>query len=339
MKLLLSICLFGLVYGRPEIQPNINDFPHDYDFLVSSCLFENWELSLGTEENMNNVFACVGCFDQIEDIMTEEGLPKALNCAQQFLPLEFEACAEQLSNVKAGDEESGEAVSECFEEWVYGAAAEYCNSISDSPQPIDKLTDGSMCMMEGFKNTTMFIGYVHSLDTKDNRAGRRIRKLQKKAKEGNPVKRYAMKKLLPLAACQSANQDDQTRIEDCNQCFSKVNKENHKTEGLKCTNDYLVPYFQDCVEMMDPSSQNNPGQKKDIKKCFGRGIVKHIVKACNPGDSVDANPDTLMATMECGHEFVVNWVDENARPEFAKQIIQFLSFDDDDSEEESEEDE
>merc|ERR1712198_404609 len=323
MRLFLSVFLFGAVaWARPG--PKDKD---DYMFLISSCLTEQWDEEVAMDVNMKNTMDCLGCFEKIPDVMTETGLADAKACVRDYLPEENQACSTQLNGLVAGQEDTGEPVVDCFEEWVANAAAEYCIDRSTSTEPIDVLTDGSMCMLEGLKNVTMFAHYVH--DMENSRSGKKIRGNKMKGKRGNPMKKYVMHELLPLAMCQAANNGDDARIGECKQCFATVTKENHETKAKECSKDFLMPYFQDCEGMMDSMTKSSTKEeKKQLKKCLGRGVIKSIVETCNPGTPV-ANPTSLLETMECGHEFTIDWVEKNARPEFAKRIVQFLSDDDD----------
>jgi len=326
MKQFVVLCLFATVFARPGSYSKGDEF----DFLISSCLYENWDLEKSSEENMNNVFACLKCFDEIVDPMTEVGIPEARACTETFLPEENAACSSQIAGLEPGNVETGTKVAECFEEWAIFAAADYCISESKSTEPIEILTDGSMCMLEGYKNVTMFTHYVHSLDEK--RSGKKIRKLQKTRKGEKGVRKYVMKKLLPLAACEVANAEDESRFESCKECFATVTKQNHATVGRQCMSDYLMPYFQECEQLMDSLEKGSSKEdKQEVKKCFGRGLIKHVVGSCSEPET-GADPETLLATMECGQEYVIDWVQSNARPEFSKKIVQFLSFDEEDDE-------
>jgi len=334
MKLLIIVCLVAASQARPSGSEEEKD-KHGDRFIIRACLSENWKEGRELKENMEDVMGCIKCFTEIEDYESQAGIDTAKACVSQHLPWEQEACQNELDALTLSNEESGEAVIECMEEWQYGALAEWCLTKTEATEAVEQLTDGTMCILESIKNVTQFSFYVHHMND-GNRRPKKFKKLQNGGGKDR-LKNYVMKKLLPVAACDAANMDDQARLDECKQCFESVTRENHKTKALECSNNFLMPYYQDCEESMNSLNENSSKEeKKAVKKCYIRGVVKSVVMRVNP-DGAEATPVKLLETFEEGHEYVMEWVEKNARPEFAKRIIQFLDDDDDQDDDDDEE--
>ena len=50
--------------------------------------------------------ACRQCFKDVGDLMSEEGLNKAKECAATYLPLEVQACTTEIQELNSGDKET-----------------------------------------------------------------------------------------------------------------------------------------------------------------------------------------------------------------------------------------
>merc|ERR1712002_892 len=335
MKFLIISCFVAASLARPSGPDHQKEEEHGDKFVVRACLTENWKEDADFKQNMDNVMTCIKCFTKIEDYESQSGVDSAKACVSQHLPWEQEACQSELDALTADNEESGEAVIECMEDWQYMALSEWCLGRSESTESLEKLTDGTMCILESIKNVTLFSNYVNHMDGR--RQPKKFKKLQNGGgRKNNPLKNYVMHKLLPAATCEAANMDDQARLDECKQCFESVTKENHKTKVYECTSDFLMPYYQECEESMNSLNENSSKEeKKDVKKCFFRGVIKSVVMRVSP--DTEATPENLLETFEEGHDFVIDWVQNNARPEFAKKIIKFLDDDDEDEFEDDDE--
>jgi len=308
MKLLIVSCLVTVCLARPEPGNHGTDDDNDR-FAIGACFTENWQ-------NTDSMFKCIRCFHEVKDYESQDGLESAKACVSKYLPLENTACKSELDALNAEKAETGEAVIECMVGWQYVALSTFCIEQSQSTEAVEKLTDGSMCIIQGLKNVTKLSDLVHQNDV-----NRQPKKIQT---NGKSLKDYIFHNLLPKAACEAANENDQASIDGCKQCFASVNRDNFRTNGFECINNFLMPYYQDCDESVKGLDESAPeDEQKDAWKCFIRGIVKSVVMRISPNSAL-ATPENLLATFELGHEFVIDWVQINARPEYAKKIIQHL---------------
>merc|ERR1712127_137655 len=210
------------------------------DFIITACLMEKWdEANPDMAANMNQVGKCIKCFEPIGDPMTEADLVTAKSCTAEHLKLENEACSESIAAIDLTNEESLEAVEECFEEWQMTAAGEYCLARSTSETPVDIITDSIGCLMEAHKNVTKFEHYINNLGGPKGNKGKGPRKLQQRRK-GGKMKKYIMGQLLPKAYCNVANDKDETRQAECDACFADLPKGPKAFAGAKdCSQKYL----------------------------------------------------------------------------------------------------
>jgi len=300
--------------------------------LTAGCAFENWDEAKADEVNLEAVGGCLGCFEEVgEDPMSAEGIAKIKECIASGLPNINQACSNVISLVRTNEDETGEAVMDCIEENTLAAAGERCLSLSDSTDAVEKLTDSSICMLETHKNVTQLGMYMMA-----QKAGNtKLKNRQGKGGRGKQMlKGYVESKLLPAAYCYSANEGDDAKINSCKECFKNMNKENFLADAVKCSNDFLLPYYDTChSELSALTNENIEAEGEAVKKCYVRGVIKHVVADCNPG-SPAADLETLGSTLECGHEYVIDWIQKNARPNIAKRLIKMIDEDDDDEDDE-----
>ena len=115
----------------------------------------------------DTIKACRECFKGVgKNPLSEEGLPKAKQCTEQFLPIENEACASLIAELTPNDMEKGEIVFiwalslhfhsggeviNCFDETLETANYQRCIEESASTEVNDVLTDGAMCVLQSWK--------------------------------------------------------------------------------------------------------------------------------------------------------------------------------------------
>jgi DNA-binding transcriptional regulator of glucitol operon len=303
------------------------------DLIITGCLMENWdETNPDMAANMNQVGKCIKCFESSFPL-TEAGLVTAKSCAAEYLKLENEACSESVAAVDLANEDSMEALEECLEEWQMTAAGEYCLARSTSETPVDIITDSIGCLMEAHRNVTKFEHYISNLGGPKGNKGKGPRKLQQRRKggKGGEMKKYIMGQLLPKAYCNVANDKDETRQAECDTCFADLPKGPKAFAGAKdCSQKYLSSEYQECQTDLNKLNDFKGKESKKIMKCFAKRTLRYVVEQCNP---TAGDLENLWATYDCGKEFIVNWVEDNAEAKYAEKIIDHLE-DEDSSEEE-----
>jgi len=332
MKVFLTICLLASVSARPGAgdREEKKEEMKAMMQLTGMCTFENWDETLTDEVNMQAVGECLQCFEGLDDPLTADNLPKTKDCLANRLPAMNQACSTEVSALQVGDEEAGEAVWDCLTDYTKAAAGQRCLDLSESTDSIEILTDSSMCIMETHKNITQLGMFMMSQGQKKGSDQRGPKRLRGKGRGKGMLRKYVEGKLLPAAYCSSANQGDDARESSCKECFSNIQKEDFIAGATQCSQDFLLPYYDTChASLAGLTKENIEAEGKAVKDCYVRGIVKNIVSECNPTAPAEANLETLESTMKCGHQFVIDWVQENARPNIAKAIVKMISHDDD----------
>jgi len=328
MKLLVVLLLVAVVAAMPRKskKPNRPKQEREDPGTIIRCMAENWK------NGEPQIKACRDCFKAVGNPLSEEGLPKAKACVSQFLPMENEACATQIADLGVGEEEKGGAVIECFDETLEKENNDRCIKESKSTEVVGKLTDGSMCVMASHKYAFAYIKNV----TKSNGGrgkGKGPRRGKGKGKKGKKMKGQMMKMLMK-AHCGLASEGDDSKNTDCQNCFNAAVKlgKGKKQEMLSaittCSEQHLTPKYDQCTNML----KDTTAEKKDTLQCYVRVLVNDLVVKCSAGVT-EATADTLDSVMECGKEASVEWIKNNASPEVAEKIGNFLEDDDDDEDE------
>merc|ERR1712227_173231 len=260
--------------------------------------------------------ACRDCFKEVGDPFSEEGLPKARECATSYLPLEDQACSALVEQLTPGDEDKAE-----------------------------ELIDGAMCVLESWKYSMEYV------KNNTKKAGGRFRGRPGGRRGGRGGrgggKKKMMMKMLSVAHCQNANSDDQTKQEECETCFSSAArsgfrrprarsdagaKELVKAAMLNCSQQYLSPKYDNCTAAM----ADNNADKGQVFGCYIRVLVGDIVAECST-DISEATADTLDEVMDCGKETVGEFVKENASPKMMEKIAKMFGDKDDDDDDDDDE--
>ncbi|XP_023330049.1 uncharacterized protein LOC111702552 [Eurytemora carolleeae] len=338
MKTIIFFCLIAIASARPGEQLNVEDV--DVSWVAGSCLVEHWKDELDLKTNMENINACLDCWRKVGDPMTEDGLKKAKACVESQLPWEFQACADEVNSVELDNPEAVGPVLECFKNFRHEAGANYClEKVEESEDPIDTLTDGSVCMLEFSKNVTMFQQYTRSSGS--DRTGKKI-KPGKESGEGKLLKQYVMGTLMPKAHCEVANIDDLDRQDACTKCFDdsiKADPVDVMKEIVACSDKYLLPAYQTCHDEFVSSLSGSGINNNSIVKCYIRTVLRYVVSTCNSDTDIEVNPESLLTTLDCGKDFIEDWIRENASDEFADEIIKKLEEDEENEYEEDEDEE
>merc|ERR1712110_670396 len=132
---------------------------------IIRCMAESYWSGQG-EDTINE---CRKCFKGVgKNPLSEEGLPKAKECTQQYLSKENEACASLIAELTPNDMEKGGEVIECFDQTLEAANYERCIEKSTSTEVNEVLTDGAMRVLQSWK---FGHDYVKNI-TKQARPGR-----------------------------------------------------------------------------------------------------------------------------------------------------------------------
>jgi len=298
---------------------------------IIRCMAESFWSGKGEE----NIEACRECFKNVgKNPLSEEGLPKAKECTQQYLPKENEACASLIAELTPNDMEKGGEVIECFDETLEAANYERCIEKSTSTEVNEVLTDGAMCVLQSWK---FGHDYVKNI-TKQARPGRgRFQDRRGRGRGKGKGQKGAFMKMLMVAHCETANDNDESS-DECQKCFKKAvkNKRRQSKADIKaamadCSETHLAPMYNKCTTML----KNEASGKGDTFKCYQRVLLSNLVSECSQGIS-EATTDSLDTVMDCGKEQVMDFVKENASPRMLKKLGEM--FGDGDSSEEEDED-
>jgi len=297
---------------------------------IIRCMAENWK------SGESQIKACRKCFRKVGNPLSEKGLPQAKACTSEFLPMEDKACATQIAALTVGDEQKGEEVIKCFDDTLEKENNDRCLKESQSTDVVDKLTDGSLCVLDSWKYG---MAYLKNVTKREGGKGKGKRPGKGKGKGGKKM----IGKMLLKAHCSLASGGDQTKTQACETCFTdaiKLGKGKGKGgKGKKelspemkaamttCSEQHLTPKYDHCTTMFKDSSSD----KKATEKCYMKVLIKDMVERCSTGVT-EATADTLSTVMECGRKATIEWVKNNASEKVAEQIGNFLEDDDDDEE-------
>jgi len=284
--------------------------------------------------------ACRDCFKAIGgDYLSETGLAAAKECTASYLPMENEACATEIAAVTAGNTEQLEDIIECFDETLETKNYERClNDAQGSSE--EKLTSGALCVLESWKYGMEYV--KNATKAAGGRPGGRGRGRRPRGRggKGKGMKKKMMMKMLTIAHCDAANPDDDTKQDECEQCFKdavksvrrpRANKAAMKTALIGCSEEHLSSLYSDCTAL----AKQEDADKEQVFNCYIKVLVNNTVKQCSTEKGItEATAETLDDVMECGKERVGELVKENASPEVLEKISNMLGMDDgDDSDE------
>jgi len=308
---------------------------------IIRCMAENWK------EGEAQIQACRDCFKAIGgDYLSETGLAAAKECTASYLPMENEACASEIAAVTAGNAEQLGDIIECFDETLETKNYERCLNDAQGTSE-EKLTSGALCVLESWKygmeyvkNATRGAGGRPGGRGRGRGRGRRPRGRGGRGKKGKGMKKKMMMKMLTIAHCDAANPDDDTKQDQCEQCFKdavksvrrpRANKAAMKTALIACSEEHLSSLYSDCTAL----AKQEDADKEQVFNCYIKVLVNNTVKQCSTEKGItEATAETLDAMMECGKERVGELVKENASPEALEKIGNMLGMEDDDDSDE-----
>jgi len=282
---------------------------------IIRCMAESYWSGNGEE----TIQACRKCFKEVgKNPLSEEGLPKAKKCTEQFLPKENEACASLIAELTPNDMEKGGEVIDCFDDTLEAANYERCIGESKSTELNEILTDGAMCVLESWK---FGHDYVKNVTMKTRPGQGRFQRRRGRGNGRGKGKKGAFMKMLMIAHCETANEDEQSSA-DCQKCFNKAVKKNRRQtkEDMKaaivdCSEKHLSPLYSKCTDMMRSTSSD----KGETFKCYQRVLLADLVSDCSEGIS-EATSESLDTVIECGKQEVMTFVKDNASPKMLKKL-------------------
>merc|ERR1712241_614927 len=290
---------------------------------IIRCMAESYWSGKGED----TIKACRDCFKNVgKNPLSEEGLPKAKECTRQYLPKENEACATLIAELTPNDMEKGGEVIECFEETLEAANYQRCIDESSSTEVNDVLTDGAMCVLQSWK---FGHDYVKNVTRQTSPASGRFQGRRGRGRGRGKGKKGAFMKMLMVAHCETANDNDESSAE-CQKCFKKAvkNKRRQTKADIKaamadCSEKHLAPLDNKCTTML----KNEASDKGATFKCYQRVLLSNLVTECSEGIS-EATAESLDTVMDCGKE--------KANPRMLKKLGEM--FGEDSSEEDDDED-
>merc|ERR1712227_502838 len=274
---------------------------------IIRCMAENWKLGEA------QIQACRDCFKAIGgDYLSETGLAAAKECTASYLPMENEACATQIAAVTPGNTEQLDDIIECFDETLETKNYERCLNEAEGNSE-EKLTSGALCVLESWKYG---MEYVKNATKAGGGRGRgRGRRPRGRGGKGKGKKKMMMK-MLTIAHCDAANPDDETKQDQCEQCFKDAVKSVRRpraNNGKAAMKTALIG----CTAL---AKQEN-SDKEQVFKCYIKVLVGNTVKQCTAEKAItEATAESLDEVMECGKERVGEIVKENASPEVLEKI-------------------
>merc|ERR1711981_1068940 len=312
MRGLTLLLLAGTALARPQdrLQASMEDLEEErkaHPSLITNCIAEN------SNEGLDQVRECLKCFENSGDPLSEEGLPKAKACTEDFLPRVTTDCAEPLAALEPENEEMGSNALRCFADVTQIMAAEDCLEQAASEDMVETLTDGVICLKDKHKNVTM-----------------QINKLFEKE----------MKRDFEIAS----NTEEEEIA--CMECFESTkpreSEELSKSDYVKslatCSAEHLSPHYDECTTMMEEMAVDPEKYSKTMGKgiflCYLRVVTKNLVEQCsNEMELTDTTPENLLSVMQCGSYTVFEWMQKNVRfPEIEKFSPEDYSLEDEDKE-------
>ena len=158
---LLLLAVAASAMPQDRLQASMEDLEEErktHPSIITNCIAEN------ANEGLEKVRECLKCFENSGDPLSEEGLPKAKACTEDFLPRVNTDCAEPIAALEPENEEMGSDALRCFADVTQVMAAEQCLAQAASDDMVDTLTDGVICLKDMHKNVTF---QIHQLFEKE----------------------------------------------------------------------------------------------------------------------------------------------------------------------------
>merc|ERR1712215_7605 len=204
MRVLPLLLVVGAVTARPQ---QLNEEAEEAEVerkahpsLITNCITENHK------EGLDKVRECLKCYENSGDPLSEEGLPKAQACTEEFLPRVNQGCSDSLAALEPDNDELGAIALECFAEVNEIIAAEECLSTGSQENMVETLTDGVICLKEMQTNVTFTINKLFEKQIKED--FEKFKKFMEKKKPRMPKQdpmKDQMMSLISKRHCQLAS--------------------------------------------------------------------------------------------------------------------------------------
>lgn len=287
--------------------------------VIIRCMAENFG-------NEKKILSCRNCFKSVVDYMSAGGLPKAQSCAREFWPESSLACADEIAKLKVGDYDQGDVVLDCIDDALDKSNAERCMQEATSNDVMEKLTEGSLCILESHKFAWSYVKNTtggHSGERKGRRQGGWGQR-----KDNMGLKKRMMK-MMSMAHCDVSIEEGSERNAECKSCFAAAAGTINigKTGALAaCSEQFLAPLYDHCTAMVKDATK----EKTEIFGCYNKVLVGSIVADCVDDEGVTvANADNLVKRTECSEDVITDWIMDHAEPEVAEKLGHFLGMEDD----------
>jgi len=294
---------------------------HVHPSLVTSCITEQ------LRSGLDNVKLCIKCFEAVGDPLSQEGLDKAKNCTDTWLPRAADECQLELNSTIPQDVESSADVLACLTDVRFLMAAEEClEDGSDGEDVIEKLTDGILCLQENKNNLTNIIQFIFQDEIKEE--FEQIHKFVEENPEAsaNEVEGSFEEQMLALVSQRHCNIASKTAEAEaaCNQCFDEAahpagrpSPQDHVRTLAQCSSKHLSPVYDSCSGLLTELANNDDHGGmigRELFRCFSRVVDKEEVITCSTDlsdeltDVDDIDPWTLLDVMVCAEEINNQWV-------------------------------
>merc|ERR1711936_550437 len=240
--------------------------------LITNCITENHK------EGLDKVRECMACYENSGDPLSEEGLPKA------------QECADSLAALEPDNEELGASALECFAEVKEIIAAEECLASGSQESMVETLTDGVICLKEMQKNVTFTINQLFEKQIKKD--FEKFKKFMEKKKPRMPKKdpmKDQMMSLISKRHCQLASNTAEEET-GCLECFESTkptesllpSKSDYVKSLATCSEKHLSPMYDQCTDMMFEMSKDPENNSKTLGQgifmCYMRVVTRNLVE-------------------------------------------------------------
>ena len=291
--------------------------------LLTSCIAE--QLSSGLED----VRACLSCFQGVGDALSQTGLEKAQLCTDTWLPREAADCQAELAVLSPDNVEASQRVIACFDHVKHIMSAEDCLArTANTDDVIQTLTDGVLCLQNRQHSLSAIVNKIFEKEIKEE-----FERVQEYIKENNisppppPKKDPLADQLTALVFkrhCIIASSSGEEEAA-CNSCFkshlpgnlnSLPSPEEHFRSLANCAATHLTPLYDSCTDLLqevikDPRANGHLGHQ--VFLCFTRVVTQHQVEECAQKVE-EVTSEALLDVMGCGTHSVNTWVRDNVSP-------------------------
>jgi len=295
--------------------------------LINNCIAEN------SKEGLDKVRDCLKCFEETGDPLSEEGLPKAKACTEEFLPRVNTDCAVPLEAMEPDNEELGAEALQCFAAVTQVMAAEECIADKEEADMVESLTDGVICMKE---MQSKMSAKIHKLFEKEiKKEFEKFKEFMEKKKVTEKEKpimpkedpmRDQMMSLISKRHCEIASGTPEEEA-SCQECFdssrpdlsgSQPSKKEYVNSLATCSAKHLSPQYDECTSMMQEMAVDPENKAKSMSKgiffCYMRVVTKNLVEECSNSIGIqETTAENLLGVMECSSYRVFQWMRKNVR--------------------------